>query len=119
MVAEAPYDRGVAGDIDALLEAGNDALKAADWPNATASYRAALELGESGEALIGLGVARWWAGETQGALRCWERAYAAFSKLPDRGQAAFTAVYLCLAFRMSLGMAFDKLGRHLTALHDA
>ena len=93
----------VAGEIDALLAAGESALKAADWSTAKQRYGAALELAETGEALFGLGVARWWAGETKEALRCWERAYAAFSRLPDRGPAALAAVYLCLAFRMSLG----------------
>ena len=93
----------MASETDALLEAGDDALRAADWRTAAQSYRAAVELSEGGEALFGLGIAEWWAGETREALRCWERAYTAFSRLPDRGQAAFTAVYLCLSYRMSLG----------------
>jgi DNA-binding CsgD family transcriptional regulator/tetratricopeptide (TPR) repeat protein len=93
----------VTGEIDALLEAGGGALKAGDWPGAEESYRAALGQGETGEALFGLGIARWWVGETQESLRLWERAYATFHKSSEPDQAVFTAVYLCLAFRMSLG----------------
>jgi DNA-binding CsgD family transcriptional regulator/predicted negative regulator of RcsB-dependent stress response len=93
----------VAPEIAALIEAGNDALKTPDWLAAEQCFRAALELGETGEALFGLGIARWWVGDTRDALRCWEGAYAAFSRVPDPGQAVLTSVYLCLAYRMSLG----------------
>ena len=93
----------MAGEIDGLIEAGNDALKAADWSAAEGRFTAALALSETGEALFGLGVARWWVGDTRQALRSWERAYVAFSRLPDPGQAVLTSVYLCLAYRMSLG----------------
>ena len=66
-------------------------------------FRAALALSETGEALFGLGIARWWVGDTRETLRCWERAYVAISRRRDPGQAVLTAVYLCLAYRMSLG----------------
>ena len=62
-----------------------------------------LESVEVGEALFGLGIARWWSGDTDEALRCWERAYAVFRRQSEPGQAVLSAVYLCLAFRMSLG----------------
>lgn len=38
-------------EIDALLAAGNGALAAGDWLEASDSFRAALDLGETGEAL--------------------------------------------------------------------
>jgi len=93
----------VAGDVDALIEAGNDALRGADWSAAEGSFRAALDVVESGEAEFGLGIARWWSGEAGDALRCWERAYAAVRDAADPVQAVFAAVYLCLAYRMSFG----------------
>ena len=93
----------MAREIVGLIEAGNEALKTPDWSAAEQCFRSALELGETGEALFGLGIARWWVGDTREALRCWEGAYAAFSRVPDPGQAVLTSVYLCLAYRMSLG----------------
>jgi ATP/maltotriose-dependent transcriptional regulator MalT len=99
LVRSRPVDTGV----DALVMAGDDALRAGEWAAAEQCYRAVLESAEAGEALFGLGIARWWSGDTDEALRCWERAYAVFRRQSDPGQAVFSAVYLCLAFRMSLG----------------
>jgi DNA-binding CsgD family transcriptional regulator len=89
--------------VDALVRAGDAALRAGEWAAAEQCYRAVLESVEAGEALFGLGIARWWSGDTDEALRCWERAYAIFRRQSNPGQAVFSAVYLCLAFRMSLG----------------
>ena len=93
----------MANDADALIGAGNEALKAAQWDAAEEAFLAALDLGESGDALFGLGIARWWSGEAEQSVRCWERAYTAFQKSAEPGQAVLTAGYLCLAYRMSLG----------------
>jgi DNA-binding NarL/FixJ family response regulator len=90
-------------EIEALIEEAAEALRRSDWAAAESSYRSVLEAGDSGEAEFGLGIARWWQGETVEALRSWERAYASFCRVSDPGQAAFTGVYLCLAYRMSLG----------------
>ncbi|MBD0347641.1 MAG: helix-turn-helix transcriptional regulator [Thermoleophilia bacterium] len=90
-------------EIDAVLEGAQKALEAGEWSIARNSFDVALEREESGEALFGLGIALWWLGETEDSLRCWERAYAAFRRRPDPGQAVVAAVYLCLAYRMSLG----------------
>jgi DNA-binding CsgD family transcriptional regulator len=89
--------------VDALVTAGDDALRVGEWAAAERCYRAGLEVGEAGEALFGLGIARWWSGDTDEALRCWERAYVVFLRHGDPGRAVLCAVYLCLAFRMSLG----------------
>jgi DNA-binding CsgD family transcriptional regulator len=93
----------VTSGIDALLEAGDQALRAGEWAAAERCYRSVLASVEAGEALFGLGIARWWSGDTEEALRSWERAYAAFRRESNPGQAVLSAVYLCLAFRMSMG----------------
>jgi DNA-binding CsgD family transcriptional regulator len=89
--------------IEVLLEAGDEALGTGEWGAAERCYRTVLESVEAGEALFGLGIARWWSGDTDEALRSWERAYAVFRRQAEPGKAVFSAVYLCLAFRMSLG----------------
>jgi hypothetical protein len=93
----------VGRSLDDLVKAGDEALRAGEWAAAEQHYRGVLESVEAGEALFGLGVARWWSGDTGEALRCWERAYVAFERQSEPGQAVLSAVYLCLAFRMSLG----------------
>jgi DNA-binding CsgD family transcriptional regulator len=90
-------------EVDALVVAGDDALRAGEWAAAERCYRAVLASAEAGEALFGLGIARWWSGDTDEALRFWERAYAVFRRQADPGRAVLSAVYLCLAFRMSKG----------------
>ena len=88
---------------DALLSGAQDAVAAGHWAPAKEAFEAVLELEESGEALFGLGIALWWLGDTEGSLRNWERAYAAFRRRPDPLQALLAAFYLCLAYKMSLG----------------
>jgi DNA-binding CsgD family transcriptional regulator len=79
------------------------ALRAGEWEAARDAYRAVMEAESSGETLFGVGIALWWLGETEEALRSWEQAYAAFQRLSDHAQAVLAAFYLCLGFRMSLG----------------
>jgi DNA-binding CsgD family transcriptional regulator len=93
----------VSTGVDALVTVGEEALRAGEWAAAEECYRAVLESAEVGEALFGLGIARWWSGDTDEALRCWGRAYAVFRRQSDPGHAVLSAVYLCLAFHMSLG----------------
>ncbi len=97
-------------DLDTLVKTGDEALRAGEWAAAERCFRTVLESTEAGEALFGLGIARWWSADTDEALRCWERAYAEFRRRSDPGQAVMCAVYLCLAFRMSLGNDAAALG---------
>jgi DNA-binding CsgD family transcriptional regulator len=88
---------------EALLATAQQAIATGQWSTAKEAFGAALEAAESGEALFGLGVALWWLGETEAAIRQWERAYAAFRRRSDPEQAVVAAFYLSLAYRMSLG----------------
>jgi DNA-binding CsgD family transcriptional regulator len=85
------------------MEKGAAALRAGDWQAARAWFEAALEHAESPEALLGLGTALWWLGETKAAVRAQERAYAEFRRRSDLATAAFTAISLCMTYRASLG----------------
>lgn len=93
----------VSGDPEALLGIAQQALEAGEWSAAREGFEAVLEDEESAEALLGLGNALWWLGETEASIRCQERAYAAFRRRPDPGQAVLTAIYLCLTYGASLG----------------
>lgn len=79
------------------------ALRAGEWEVALEAYRALIEAAPSGEAFFGAGVALWWLGDTEEALRSWEQAYVAFRRQSDHAQAVLAAFYLCLGFRMGLG----------------
>jgi tetratricopeptide (TPR) repeat protein len=72
----------MSSEID-LLAAGNLALQAGDWLLARDSFRAALDVDETGEALNGLGEALWWLGETRESVAYRERAYADFRRRRD------------------------------------
>jgi tetratricopeptide (TPR) repeat protein len=85
------------------IERADVALRSGDWQAARDAYLAAEGSAPTGEVAFGLGVASWWLGETEAALRSWERAYAAFRRQAEQAQAVVAAFYLCLANRMSLG----------------
>jgi len=87
----------------ALLEAGDAALAAGDWAAARTAYGEALDAGETAEGLLGLGTAHWWLGEVRESCSYWERAYAAFRRRPDPGQAATVAVGLSLVYDANCG----------------
>lgn len=74
------------------------------------SFRAALEVGETPEALNGLGQALWWLGETHDSIDCRERAYAGFRRRPDPVQAATVALVLCLHYRANMGNLAASVG---------
>ncbi|MGH2751252.1 MAG: LuxR C-terminal-related transcriptional regulator [Actinomycetota bacterium] len=90
-------------ELQALVVAGEDALKAGDWAAARDSFRAALDLGESAEALNGLGEALWWLGETQDSIDYRERAYAEFRRRALPVQAATIALVLCTHYQANVG----------------
>jgi DNA-binding CsgD family transcriptional regulator len=94
---------GVDDGVGTALQRASDALKAGAWEVARDSYRVVIGADPNGEAYFGVGIASWWLGETEEALRNWERAYATFRRDADHAQAVLAAFYLCLGFRMSLG----------------
>lgn len=98
------------GDADALIAAGSRALGAGDWPAARDSFRAALELRETPEALVGLADATWWLGDIHESAASRERAYAVFRRRPDPPLAAECALVLCIHHRANLGNAVASAG---------
>jgi DNA-binding NarL/FixJ family response regulator len=92
------------------LEEGRAALARGDWAAARASFDGALADGESAEALLGLSDALWWLGDTEGAVRCGERAYAASRRRRDLVSASLAAVALYFHYRVSLGNAAAAQG---------
>ncbi len=91
------------GEVGALLETGQAALEAGGWEAAREAFTAALEREESPEALLGLGEALLWLGETDETVRLEERAYAGFRRRGDPANAAVAAMNLWYFQRMSLG----------------
>lgn len=91
--------------IEALVAAGNGALEAGTWTTARDSFRAALELGESAEALFGLGNALFWLGDMRGTITHLEQAYAAFRRRPDPAYAAAAALQLSFHYEAHLANA--------------
>ncbi len=98
------------GEIQGPVEEGQRALEAGDWIGARDAFQAALQLGETPEALNGLGTALWWLGATQESIGARERAYAAFRRRHDRGEAAGIALELCVHYRANLGNAAASAG---------
>jgi DNA-binding CsgD family transcriptional regulator len=88
---------------EALVSAGNGALEAGQWSAARDAFRAALDLGETAEALNGLGEALWWLGETHDSVGYRERAYSEFRRRPDPVQAATIALGLCVHYQANIG----------------
>ncbi|MGH2935286.1 MAG: hypothetical protein ACRDL2_12350 [Gaiellaceae bacterium] len=97
-------------ELEALLVEGRVALDGGEWVVARASFDAVLAEGENPEALLGLSDALWWLGDTEGAVRCGERAYAAFRRRRDLVSAALAAVTLYFHYRVSLGNAAAAQG---------
>lgn len=100
----------VGTERDTLMAAGKSALEAGDWSAARESFQAALDLGETAEALQGLADALWWLGETRGAMAYRERAFASFLRLPDPTQAAIAAMWLCIDHRNQIGNTAASAG---------
>ncbi|MGH3040482.1 MAG: hypothetical protein ACRDNG_01855 [Gaiellaceae bacterium] len=90
------------GGVDAFLAEGREALGAGEWLRAREAFHAALELGETGEALSGLGDALWWLGEMRDSVAYRERAYADFRRRPEPVQAASIALGLCVHYSANM-----------------
>jgi hypothetical protein len=74
-----------------LIEDGRRQLRAGNWPAAQDCFRAALELGESAEALDGLAMAAYWLNDLEEAIHLKQRAHVAYKREHKPGPAAFTA----------------------------
>jgi tetratricopeptide (TPR) repeat protein len=85
------------------VTAGDRALEAGEWSAARDSFRTALDLGQTAEALNGLGQALWWLGKTQDSIDYRERAYAEFRRRQDPVQAATIALVLCVHYQANVG----------------
>lgn len=92
------------------MAAGESALEAGDWGSARDSFRAALDLAQTAEALNGLGQALWWLGETRNSIDYRERAYAEFRRRPDPVQAVNIALVLCVHYEANIGNAAASAG---------
>ncbi len=97
-------------EVGALLEEARAALESGDWETARASFQASLEQEETAEALFGLSDVLWWLGETRGAVRYGERAYAEFRRRDDAASATLAAITLYFHYRVSLGNAAAARG---------
>ncbi len=100
----------MSAEAEALLGEARATLDRGDWAAARSSFEASLERKETPEALLGLSDALWWLGDTDGAVRCGERAYAGFRRRQDAVQATLAAVALYFHYRVSLGNAAAARG---------
>lgn len=89
--------------MSGLLEAAGTALSAGRWEDARDGFAAALGVEESGEALFGLALARWWLRDPVSSVQLWERAFGIFRRAGDHENAFFAAMYLCLGYDMTFG----------------
>jgi DNA-binding NarL/FixJ family response regulator len=80
------------------LAAGTEALRRGAWREARDAFEAALERGESGEALEGLGWAGWWLHDAALTIGARERAFRAFRAAGDRTGAGRVAGWLAADF---------------------
>lgn len=90
--------------------AGKGALEAGDWSAARESFRAALDLDETAEALLGFGDALWWLGQTREAITYRERAFVAFLRQSDPVGAAVAALWCCVDYRKQIGNTAASAG---------
>jgi ATP/maltotriose-dependent transcriptional regulator MalT len=89
----------------AFIAEGDAALEAGDWTAARDAFREALALGETPEALNGLGEALWWLGETSASIDYRERAYSGFRARPDPARAVGIALGLSIHYQANVGNA--------------
>jgi DNA-binding CsgD family transcriptional regulator len=90
---------------DDLQTAANDALQRGRWSEAVEAFEAVLKEGDRAHALLGLGQALWWLGETKRSVDFHERAYGAFRRMGDVDNAAWAALWIGLTFGSDFGNA--------------
>ena len=100
----------VPADVEALARDGRTALDDGEWGAAREAFEACLGQEERADALLGLSDALWWLGDTDGAVRRGEQAYAAFRHDRDAASAIVAAVTLYFHHRVSLGNAAAARG---------
>jgi DNA-binding CsgD family transcriptional regulator len=98
------------GPASLLLAAAGEALAAGRWEDARDGFATALEKEESGTALFGLALARWWLRDPVGSVRLWERAFGVLRREGNHENAFFTAMYLCLGYDMTFGNSSASQG---------
>jgi DNA-binding CsgD family transcriptional regulator/tetratricopeptide (TPR) repeat protein len=85
------------------VELADELLSAGDFEGARDAFATAVDERTTAEALDGLGRARWWLGDVDGAIDSRERAYAAFRKRGDRARAARIALWLAREYLEAVG----------------
>jgi DNA-binding CsgD family transcriptional regulator len=85
-------------DQQALIDAGRRHLHLGEWVAARDQLRAALEVGESPDALAALSMACWWLNEIDESIALQQRAHALFKRQGRLGPAAFSAAWIGVQF---------------------
>jgi DNA-binding NarL/FixJ family response regulator len=101
------------------LEAGWEALARGEWEEARACFEAALERGESAEAIEALAMAAWWLDDAEVTIDSRERAYRLYREQGELVAAARMAIWLAwdsLSFRGEPAVANGWLQRAHTLL---
>jgi ATP/maltotriose-dependent transcriptional regulator MalT len=89
--------------LEETLSRAYEALATGDWSNARDRFQEAADLGDSPEALDGLGRALWWLRDERGAVVQRERAYAGFRRDGDLARAARNALWLSREYGLAFG----------------
>lgn len=102
------------------LSAGRDALSRGEWEDARACFEAALERGESPEAIEALAMAAWWLDDAHVTIESRERAHRLYREQGEVAAAARMAIWLAwdyLSFRGEPAVANGWLQRAHRLLH--
>jgi DNA-binding CsgD family transcriptional regulator len=100
--------------VEVLLRSGREALAAADWPAARASFERALAIQPGPEALDGLSDAAHFEGDYPRAIELKERAFAEYVRADRRVEAATLARWLAFlhaTYHGSYAVASGWMGR--------
>jgi ATP/maltotriose-dependent transcriptional regulator MalT len=89
--------------VEEPIAAGNAALGVGRWDKARTAFAAALREHEAADALLGMGEALWWLGESRPSVECYERAYAELRRAGDATRAAWAAMWLSLTYKLDFG----------------